>query len=171
MYAIFAMRKMLLTTRINQIQHKLMQLSQKLNDIALFGANIQDGVITPDEFMNSPASIFGAQVQFGQQAIQTAIPQANMQMQLYLQNQAYQQQMGLNTQMRPDDNLMYREFLRQAMESAARSMTKRIAAEENKIAMERTRLETQLKAAQSELENCERAEDEGIKRSAPKYTA
>jgi len=158
-----------LTSRINQIQYKLMQLSQKLTDIALFGANVQDGVISPDEFMSSPASIFGAQVQAGGQFMQLAVPQAQLQMQMYLQYQQAMGGSGLVNQMQPNNGLLFNAFLRQSLESVARGVQKRIAAEENKIQMEKTRLETQLKAAQSELEQCERAEEEGMKRSAPKY--
>ena len=169
MYALFAMRKMELTSRINQIQYRLMQLSQKLTDIALFGANVQDGMITPDEFMNSPASLFGAQLQFGHQAMQLAVPQAQAQMNMYLQYQAAMANSGVMNPMQPNNALMFNSFLRQALESVAKGMQKRIAAEENKIQMEKTRLETQLKAAQSELEQCEKAEEDGIKRSTPRY--
>ncbi len=169
MYAVFAMRKMLLTQRINQINFKLMQLSQKQSDLALFGANIQDGMVTPDEYMNSPASLFGAQMQFGQQAMMMAMPQAQVQMQYYMQQQQMMQMQGIQPQMMPNQNNVFQSFIRQALESAAKGMTKRVAAEENKIEMERTRLTTQLKAAQQELESCEKGEDEGIKRSTPKY--
>lgn len=169
MYVVFAMRKMMLTSRINQIQYRLTQLSQKLADLALFGANVEDGVITPNEFMNSPASLYGAQIQFGQQAMQQAVPQAQLQMQMYLQYQQAMGNAGAMGQMMPNNGLMFNAFLRQSLESVAKSINKRIAAEENKIQMEKTRLETQQKIIQAELEQCEKAEEEGIRRSAPKY--
>lgn len=169
MYAIFSMRKMELTSRINQIQYKLMELSQKLTDIALFGANVQDGVITPDEFINSPAGLFGPMLIFGKQAMGQAVPQADFQMKLYKEYQAKMLNSGTTGQMMPSDQFMYNGFLRQSLESVAKGMQKRIAAEENKIQMQKTRLETQLKAAQAELQSCEGAEQQGLKQATPKY--
>lgn len=169
MYAIFAMRKMSLTTRINQIQTRLMQLSQKLSDIALFGANMQDGILSPEEAMYSPASMFGHQLQCSNNIFMQAMPMAQMHMSMYMQQQAMYGAQGLANPYQQNPALVFRSILQQAMEFAARGMQKRIAAEENKIQMEKTRLETQLKAAMHELEQCEKAEEEGIKRSTPKY--
>lgn len=167
MYAIFTMRKMHLISRISDIQYKLMQLSQKLSDLALFGSNIQDGMITPDEFANSPASLFLPHMQFGNYAMMQAIPQAQFQMQMY---QQYQAQMGNASALTPQvEHFMFNSFLKQSLESVAKGTLKRIAAEEKKIQMEKARYEQQLKAMQAEVESCDRAEEQGIKNATPKY--
>ncbi len=167
MYAIFTMRKMQLISRINDIQYKLIQFSQKLTDLALFGSNIQDGVITPDELANSPASLFLPHMQFGNAAMMNAFPQAQFQMEMYQQYQAHMN--NPNALTLQVQNFMFNAFMKQSLEAVAKGTLKRIAAEEKKIQMEKTRLEAQLKAAQSELESCDRAIDDGIKSSTPKY--
>lgn len=167
MYAIFTMRKMQLISRINDIQYKLMQLSQKLSDLALFGANIQDGMITPDELANSPASLFLPHMQFANAAMMNAIPQAQFQMEMYKQYQAH---MNNPNALTPQvQNFMFNSLLKQSLESVAKGTLKRIAAEEKKIQMEKARYEQQLKAMQAEVESCDRAEEQGIKNTTPKY--
>lgn len=55
------------------------------------------------------------------------------------------------------------------LNAAQQIIMKPVAAQENQIDLERKRLETQLKSAQSELEAVQSAEDQEIKNSAPKY--
>jgi len=171
MYAIFAMRKIELTNRINAIQLKLMEFSQKLTDLAMLGANTQDGIVTPDEIMNSPSSIFMDQMQMTNGAIAMAGPMAAQKMQFYLMNQAALQQQGIVNQFPVNYNMVFNAMFKNELEGQGRQMAKRIAAEETKIQNQKIRLETQLKAAQTELDSVEKAEDEGIKRATPKYVA
>lgn len=169
MFAIFTMRKMELTDRINRIQVELMNLRDQLTDLAMFGANAQDGMITPEELMCSPASIFMHQLGFGNAAIRSALPMANMNMHMYLRNQAGLQAGGIVNEMPVNHNLVFNALLRQQLERQGKAMEKRIAAEERKIEQKKLRLEAQEKAASAELEKVEKAEEEGIRRSAPNY--
>ena len=73
MYAIFTMRKLQLTQRINNLQFKLMQISQKLQDLSVYAGNVADGVISPSEFLNSPASIFGVNMNFFNNSVPKAL--------------------------------------------------------------------------------------------------
>ena len=171
MYAVFAMRKMELVNRINAIQLRLLAFSQKLTDLAMLGANAQDGIITPEELMSSPASIFMDQLRLTNGAIAMAGPIASQKMQLYLMNQADLQQRGIINQNPVNYNLIFNELFRQELEVQGRKIAKLISAEETKVQNEKIRLETQLKAAQQELEKGEKAEDDGSKRSTPTYTA
>ena len=171
MYAVFAMRKMELNNRINAIQLKLMEFSQKLTDLAMLGANTQDGIVTPDELVNSPASIFMDQMAMSNGAIGMAMPMAQQKMQFYMMNQAALMQQGIVNQTPVNYNFVFNAIFKQELENQGRRIAKRIAAEETKIQNQKIRLETQLKAAERELEHVEKAEDDGIKRSAPRYTA
>ena len=148
----------------------LMDISQKISDLALFGANAEDGVITPDEMMNSPASLFGRQLSFGYNSMRMAGSQAATQMQLYKQHiMATNPQQAQMLETPQAQRYLMQGFMKQALESQGKRIAKFIAAEENKLQMKKTKLETQLKAAQSELQSCEKAEDNGIKQATPKY--
>ena len=171
MYAVFAMRKMELVNRINAIQLRLLEFSQKLTDLAMLGANAQDGIFTPEELATSPASIFMDQLRLSNGAIASAGPVAAQKMQLYLMNQANLQQRGIVNQYPVNYNMIYNELFRKELETYGKRIGKLIAAEETKIQNEKIRLETQLKAAHAELEKVEKAEEDGIKRSTPNYTA
>ena len=86
MYAIFTMRKLQLTQRINQLQYRQMQLSQRLMDLATYAGNVADGILTPGEFMSSPASIFGVQMNFLNSSIPKALFQAGTATNMYMTN-------------------------------------------------------------------------------------
>ncbi len=169
MYAIFAMRKMELTSRINQIQCRLMELSQKLTDIALFGANIEDGIISPEEFVSSPSSVFDAQLLFGVMTLKPAKSIAEKRTESCLAYDAMLRKNGLKSVLPINPNSLYAQNFQQVLSQMSKGIQKRIAAEETKIQMEKTRLETQLKAAEAELQQCDNAEQKGIERSTPKY--
>ena len=77
MYAIFTMRKLHLTQRINDLQFKLMQISQKFTDLSVYAGNVADGVISPSEFLNSPASIFGVNMNFFNNSVPKALFEAS----------------------------------------------------------------------------------------------
>ncbi len=180
MYAIFTMRKLMLTNRINQINFKLMQLSQKTQDLAAYGANISDGIITPEEAANSPASLFKRQSLYMTTTMNNSMNQASMATQNYMMqynamNQASGGQVAntidpTGTTSIPNQALLMSSYFKQAMEAAARNEQKKIQVLENEIDQQRLKLETQLKAAMAELETVEKAEEQGIKSSAPKYS-
>lgn len=181
MYAIFTMRKMLLTSRINALNTKLMQLSQKTQDLATYAANIADGVITPEEAANSPASIFQRQSSYMNMSIPNALNDANFKTQQYMMQYG-----GLNTMSNgqlvngidptgttsiPNQAALNNSFYKQAMQEAANIESKRIEAIEKELDQQKLKIDTQLKEAQAELESVEKAEEAGIKSSAPKYSA
>ena len=86
MYAIFTMRKLQLTQRINNLQYRLMELSQKLQDLSVYAGNVADGVISPGEFMSSPASIFGVNMNFFNNSVPKALFEASRSTQMYNAN-------------------------------------------------------------------------------------
>lgn len=160
MYAMFTARKLMLTSRINSLNLKLMLLAQKEMDLSTYGANIADGAISAEEFANSPSSIFNRQMLYSQTTSMNAGAQASNEMNLYLSTNA-------NTSV--DQNALYQSYYQEALKEAAQVENKRIAVIENQIDQQRLQIETQLKAAQAELDSVEKAEDNGIKASAPKY--
>ncbi len=180
MYALFTARKLMLTNRVNQINYKLMQLAQKQQDLATYAANISDGIITPEEAANSSASIYQRQSLFMTQNSTNAYQQANMAAQNYVAqynavngstNGAYANSIDTTgTTSSINVAALTNGYYQQAMEAAARNEQTKIQAIEKEIDTQRLSLETQLKAAQAELENVEKAEDSAIKSSAPDYS-
>lgn len=180
MYAIFTMRKLMLTNRINALNYKLMQISQKTQDLATYSANISDGIISPEEAANSPASLFNRQNAYMRMTTPNALNQANIATQQYLM-QYNALNAGSNgavaktidpsgTTSTPNQSLLRSSFFQQAMEAAAKSEAAKVNALEKELDQQRLTLETQLKAAQAELDEVNKAEDAGIKSSAPKYS-
>ncbi len=181
MYAIYTMRKLMLTNRVNLLNAKLMEISQKTQDLAAYAANISDGFITPEEAANSPASLFQRQNLYMSASIQNSMNQANLATQTYMmQYNAMNQGTGgqvanaydsTGTTSIPNQSLLMQSYFKQAMEAAAKNEQKKIEVIERELDQQRLKIETQLKAAESELEGVEKAEDQGIKAAAPKYLA
>ena len=180
MYAIFTMRKLQLTQRINQLQYRQMQLSQRLMDLATYAGNVADGILTPEEFMSSPASIFGVQTNFLNSSIPKALFQAGTATQMHINNIMNMNAMsGGQYGMLVDPSnpnsiyanqfFIFNSYFKPALEAAGKAEAAKIKKLETNIQMEKQQIETQLKAAEAELKSVEEAETKGIEASAPKF--
>lgn len=180
MYAIFTMRKLQLTQRINQMQYRQMQLAQRLQDVSVYAGNVADGILTPGEFMNGPASIFGCQLNYLNSSVPKALYQASMSSQMYMNNMMNVNmssggQYGMAVDPSNPNSLMgnqffiFNSFMKQALDAAGKAESAQIKKIETEIQSEKLQLETQIKAAEAELESVQKAEDDGIKKSAPQY--
>lgn len=180
MYAIFTMRKLQLTQRINQLQYRQMQLSQRLMDLATYAGNVADGILTPGEFMNSPASIFGVQMNFLNSSIPKALFQAGTATNMYManihnMNMLSGGQYGMAVDPSNPQSIyanqffVFNSYLKQALEAAGKAEAAKIKKLETEIQLEKQQIDTQLKAAETELKSVEEAETKGIESSAPKY--
>lgn len=180
MYAIFTMRKLQLTQRINNLQCRLMQLSQKLQDLSVYAGNVADGIITPGEFMSSPASIFGVNMNFFNNSVPKALFAASRASQMYNANM-----MNMNAMSRGQYGMavdpsnmnalyanqifVFNAFFKQALDAAGKSEAQRVKRLETDITNQKLMIETQLKAAETELQKVEEQESKNIERTAPKY--
>ena len=180
MYAVFTMRKLQLTERINRLQLELMKISQKQQDLSVYAGNVADGMITPNEFMNSPASIFGVNMNFFNSSVPKALYQASMSSQMYNaqmmnMNQMSGGQYGMAVDPANPPSIyqnqffVFNSFFKQALEAAGKAEAANIKRLEKDLEAQRLAIDTQLKSATQELEKVEKAEDEGIKRSTPNY--
>ena len=180
MYAIFTMRKLQLTQRINNLQYRLMQISQKLQDLSVYAGNVADGLITPSEFMNSPASIFGVNMNYFNSSVPKALYQASMSTNMYNNNILRMNQMSGGQYSlavdpsRPDSIFnnqffIFNSFFKQALDAAGKAEAAKVKRLESDLQAEKLTIDTQLKAAEKELESVEKAEEKGIDRSTPKY--
>lgn len=180
MYAIFTMRKLQLTQRINSLQYRLMQISQKLQDLSVYAGNVADGVISPSEFMNSPASIFGVNMNFLNNSVPKALYQASMSTQMYTNNiinlnnasggqYAYALDPSNPNSIYNNQFFVFNSFFKQALDAAGKAEAAKVKRLETDLQNEKLMIDTQLKAAEKELESVEKAEEKGIERSTPKY--
>ncbi len=180
MYAIFTMRKLQLTQRINNLQYRLMELSQKLQDLSVYAGNVADGVISPDEFMSSPASIFGANMNFFNNSVPQALFEASRSSQIYNanvmnMNAASGGQYGMLVDPSNPNSIyanqyfVFNSFFKQALDAAGKAEAAKVKRLETDINNQKLMIETQLKAAEAELQKVEEQESKNIERTAPKY--
>ncbi len=180
MYAIFTMRKLQLTQRINQLQYRQMELAQRLQDLAVYAGNVADGVISPSEFMSSPASIFGAQMNFFNNSVPKSLFEAARSSQIYNanimnMNAASNGQYGMAVDPTNPNSIfanqyfVFNAFFKQALDAAGKAEAAKVKRLETDIQNQKLQIDTQLKAAEAELKSVEEAEQKGIEASAPKY--
>lgn len=174
------MRKLQLTQRINNLQYRLMQISQKLQDLSVYAGNVADGIVTPSEFMNSPASIFGVNMNFFNSSVPKALYQASMSTQMYNNNILRMNQMSggqyalavdpSNPQSIMNNQFfIFNSFFKQALNAAGKAEAAKVKRLESDLQAEKLAIDTQIKAAEKELESVEKCEEKGIDRSTPKY--
>ncbi len=180
MYAIFTMRKLQLTQRINQLQYRQMQLAQRLQDLAVYAGNVADGLITPSEFMNGPASIFGVQLNYLNSSVPKALFEASTASQMYMTNlmnvnaasgghYAMAVDPSKPSSINTNQFFIFNAFLKQAMDAAGKAEAAKVKQMETAIQNEKAQIDTQIKAAEAEMDAVQKAEDDGIKKSAPQY--
>ena len=157
-----------------------MQISQKLQDLSAYAGNVADGMITPSEFMNSPASIFGVNMNYLNSSVPKALYQASMSTNMYMNNIMRMNAMsGGQYAMAVDPSnpnsimnnqfFVFNSFFKQALDAAGKAEAAKVKRLESDLQAEKLAIDTQLKAAEKELESVEKAEEKGIDRSTPKY--
>ena len=151
-YAIFSARKIMLSTRINNLQFRLMALSQQKQNLAQLSSSMQ-------QYFGNISMMLGSGYGMGMGLMNGL---ANSVFGMFMGNSANNifGSMGYNNQIAAAQQML-------GMQSQA--MLKPVAAQENMIDNEMKTIETQLKAAQAEIEQVEKAEDNAIKQSAPKF--
>jgi len=139
-YALFTARKLSLTTRVNQMNAQLMSLSQRQMDLANQIATKESANALRTNSANAQAySVFAAAVESGGDTTQA--------------------QAALNKTLSDNSS-------KTAMDDAE---IQQLEAKQTQIDLQRENLETQLNAAQQELEAVEKAEQSAIKSSTPGY--
>ena len=167
-YAIFTARKLMLTNRINQMNFRLMQLTQQQQTLSDRAAQMERAIAANRSLFTNMANMF----QMGMQQMQNTTMY-----QLGLQNMA-QGGMGdmssiggllggFNIMNNPMTLTL--NYIQQQQELVSENNMRQVKEQETQIELQRKSIETQLAAAQKELEKIEDAEQKNIDRSAPKY--
>lgn len=152
-YAIFAARKIMLTSRINNLNFRIMCLSQQQQSLADISSRMQQYYSMASLMVgNQSTSIFNGMLlgnQWNGAGTSATDVYGIAQNGMNFMNYMSQEQAMLN---------MFSQLELIGVNQ-----------QEKQIELARKRLETQLSAAQKELEKVEQAEEKQIEHSAPKY--
>lgn len=171
-YVMMSARKVYLTGKINEYNFQLEMLSKQKHELLAYAESISDGRLSLGEMAGMPLALRGMALQYamcGQNpAFQMACQEGNMFAQNFMASQA-QNPCGCGG----DPEAITRYFVDQALKARLSECKKaeeaRLHVIENDIDMKMKKIETRLKAAQTELQSVEKAEDQAIQRSVPKY--
>ena len=149
-YAVFTARKLMLNSRVNKLNFRLMCLSQEKQNLAQQSSTMQSyfGKLSMDMNTMCQQNMLGSMLGGSYNGTSG---NSQTQMMNYMGNM-YQMQLNNN-------------YIQQMQQS----MMAPVAMRDNAIDMEMKTIETQLQAAREELNNVEKHEGEEIKKSAPKF--
>lgn len=156
----------------SNIEYRLTKLTKKLRDMQQYAATVGNGSVSIGDLLNSPGSMMGRTMNYLSFAHNSSMQY--MQQNLPLMQQMYQQQMAQQQnpqQQQMMQNYMMKMLYMQGRDRAAQIEAKNLNMEEQRIAQEKEKLETQLTEVNQELKSAKEARDQGIKDMAPKYVA
>ena len=156
----------------SNIDYRLTKLTKKLRDMQQYAATVGNGSVSIGDLLNSPGSMMGRTMNYLSFAHNSSMQY--MQQNLPLMQQMYQQQMAQQQnpqQQQMMQNYMMKMLYMQGRDRAAQIEAKNLNMEEQRIAQEKEKLETQLAEVNQELKSAKEARDQGIKDMAPKYVA
>ena len=104
---IFAYRKLDIMRQKSDLNYRLMNITQKLNDLQQYAANIADGSVSMSDMMNTPGSMFGRQLMYMNYAHNMALFGAQQQMAMM----GPQIQMQMSQMGNPAYQLMYQQWV------------------------------------------------------------
>lgn len=160
--------------RLADLRMKQMKLHDRLMDLARYSANIADGIVTPEEFSTSPASIFGRQMGFMMNAIPMAMIQGSQAFAMYMgqygaQLQAFGRDPAMAMMMNANPMMLQMNFFKQALERQGKIEQEKIHVEEKKIQKELAGIEVMIKMLEGQEQSISRAVDREARQGAPKF--
>ena len=156
----------------SNIEYRLTKLTKKLRDMQQYAATVGNGSVSIGDLLNSPGSMMGRTMNYLSFAHNSSMQY--MQQNLPLMQQMYQQQMA--QQQNPQQQQMMQNYMMKMLYMQGRDRAAQIEAinlnmQEQRLAQEKEKLETQLAEVNQELKSAKEARDQGIKDMAPKYVA
>lgn len=168
---IFTYRRQQIIPLKANLNMRLMELRQKLMDLQSYSANIADGSVSMNDLMTSPSSMFNRLSLFMTVSHNLAYQNATAKT-FYLSNVPGAIPNFQNPQMQQQyQQTMFQKFYEEEKQNFSKQETKVLNAQETQIQQEIAKIETQLKMYEAEEEKDAKAEDDGIKKSAPNYVA
>ncbi|MDD3237000.1 MAG: hypothetical protein PHV37_02755 [Candidatus Gastranaerophilales bacterium] len=154
-YALFTARKLMLQTRLNNYNYRLMSVSEQRNQMVEQETNLQ----MKSSFNSSTNSIF------------LADQQEKMYNDILTKSQSGELDSGAvdQAQQKLENYINKMQAQSQLQSSADASQLKAIQMVENQLDLQQKKLTTQIQATTAEMEKVEQAEEKAIEKSAPKY--
>ena len=171
---VFAYRKIQILRQKNDLNYRLMQLNQKLEDLQQYASNIADGSVSMSDMMNTPASMFGRTMMYMTYSHNGALQNAQQQMQQMMmmpQVQAQMQQMQDPNQQMMYQNWIFDNLYKQQREQFGKVEQKLLNEQEKEIQQEKAKLETQLKMLEAEFDSTKQGEDKAASSWKHEYVA
>lgn len=168
-YAIFTARKLMLTNRKNQLEFRIMQLSQQQQTLANNAANLERAMANYKTMFQNIGNIFQTaySTQMSQLYSQAGITAGTGALPGNLGNIFSMGMAGANFMATPMG--MSISMMSQYIDAVNNSKMQQVKNMETNIELQRKSLETQLNATVKELESVEKQEEKEIERSAPKF--
>ena len=170
----FHKRRLDIIHRQYECNARLNEISMKIHDLQQYASNIADGGISMADMMSTPASMFNRTLMYMTYAHNGALMGANANMQNVMMMPHIQAQMS---QMQdPNQQAMYQKWIfdslyAQEREKFSKQETKLLHEQEKELEHEKTKIETELKMLQAELEGVKQGEQDAIKEWKPEYVA
>ena len=158
-------RKLSLKNQVNDLNYKLMQKTQELQDLQSYTAAIADGEVSMNDLTTAPATMFGRMSQY-------MVGSHNYAMNAASQNMAMLQggQQGQDaTAQSQYQQLVFKNLYDQQKAQFLKAEQARLHVKEKAMENDKLRIEQQLKMAEAELSQMEQAINNGIKEAAPQY--
>lgn len=171
---IFGYRKLQIIRQKNELNYRLMNLTQKLSDLQKYAANIADGKVSMSDMMNTPASMFNRTLMYMAYSHNGSMMNAQQQMQQMMmlpQVQAQMQQMQDPNQQMMYQNWIFDNLYKQQRQQFGEVEKKLLNEQEKEIEQEKAKLETQLKMLDAEFESVKQGEDKAAQQWKPEYVA
>ena len=172
-YALLSARKILLTSRINQFNFALQRISEQRLELHKYGTSLSDGYLSLDEMAGMPMSLRPFALQYAMQghmgAMYGAMQDAQSMFNTYAFGPNGQQFQQFAAQQPNIMNTLFQQALKPRLAEARKAEEARIHVIENELDMKQKKIETQLKAAEQEIQSVEKGEEAAIGRATPKY--
>ena len=149
----------------SNIEYRLTKLTKKLRDMQQYAATVGNGSVSIGDLLNSPGSMMGRTMNYLAFAHNSSMQY--MQQNLPLMQQMYQQQMAQQQnpqQQQMMQNYMMKMLYMQGRDRAAQIEAKNLNMEEQRIAQEKEKLETQLAEVNQELKSAKEADRKSVGR-------
>ncbi len=166
-YALFANRKIFYTNLIFTLQSRLDNIMQQKNSLLNFSANISDGKVTVEEIASDPTNFnnYSEYLQGADAYINTPDDEGGAATSI-----GEIGSMAANQNNSEEYLASIAEMLNTSVnQEYAQQYSKKLEVIENQLDMQQKKIETQLTAAQNQLQAVEEAEGQAIERSTPKY--
>ena len=162
-YAVFTARKIMLNTQINNLQFRLMALSQQKQNLSQYSSNMQQQFGNMSMMLGSGMNGFGGGI-FG-----NMLGGLGMGLMGGMSGMAGMYGGGVGNIFAQSAYNQATYMQQMQLSAMGQAMLKPVAMAETQIDNQMKSIETQLKAKQAELDKVEEAEGKAIEKSAPKF--